>query len=1164
MADDVNIVFNIAEKGFAQVQKNVDDLRRKLEELGVDMKTVQTNLDGIERSSSKASKGMRDTAKSTNESTKAAQDNTKATKDAAEAQDSLASPSLRYALYDVANAYKIMGAALAGVAIYAGVVGAQFESAFTNVARTLQTNTTSAEVDEIRNSLVQLQGQIPLTFSEISEIATIGNQMGIAKESIVDFTGTIARFASVSGLSVDAVSQAFGGFMAQTGLAPKYLENLGASIAKVGIDSNATEAQILSLMKEIAAGATSAGFASDQIVGLSGTLASLQIAPERARGSLTTYFETLNRAVAQGGEDLQHFATITGLTADQLTKMVNAGEGAEVFRRFLEGLGETGGTVEATRALNELGLSQLRVTDTFRRLSTSLNLYDRDQQNANSAFMQGAELQRQYAMTLDDLASQWTIFINGMNSLIDAVSGGAIPTLAKLFAVINNVIFAIVEWLGNNRWVAAIIAFGVAVVGIMGTFILFRGLILAATAAMIGARYAIQQMGGTAIAAMGPMRAFAATMLGVGGGARSAAGGILTLRSAIRLLLASTGVGLLLVLLGEVAGAMFDTGGQADDAALSMAEYNDAMSNLGSVSDDGAQATEGLGNALDGAGGSAETAAKKVRTLVDYVNDLTGVFNRSSDLRFGSQEAMDEITLAWIELNEEAEKYQKTIRTLTADKALKEYWLGIAEMYNDQIRASELREEIAKIDDDLAEAQAGASTELKGNSKAAIENRKTMRNLLGSYEDYVTALASAGASQDQIQKVISVLNKDFQTQAQALGYNGGELLTYQARFSDLSKIVGAMPRDITVTFNPDPALLALNEFFARAEEMSSAAGSNAGGAYGDGFGGGVGDLGWDLEDLIPTSGIERGAQRQGKTWWDKFVGAIKAGDWGRVGKLVTDGVAEAFAPLGKAFADAGDGFVAYWQEQFDEIGQLFSNPGEFLPKWFDEQRQQVEDALAGFGLFVEDFFDGDFTVKTSLAGERAGRASGKSTGDGLKGGLSSALTTGTNPIDTYINNSNRNAWGKGRTIGSNIGGGLSAGLSSALSGLTGGAAAAIKIITGGGFAGGGYTGAGHWLEPAGIVHKGEYVIPKRHVNQSTGLPDANYVASLQRSKSAPKTGYAGGGFVSGGMGNGPIELGPASLGAIISGMNVRLNVGQRELAKATSGGDKSLAWTGSN
>lgn len=47
------------------------------------------------------------------------------------------------------------------------------------------------------------------------------------------------------------------------------------------------------------------------------------------------------------------------------------------------------------------------------------------------------------------------------------------------------------------------------------------------------------------------------------------------------------------------------------------------------------------------------------------------------------------------------------------------------------------------------------------------------------------------------------------------------------------------------------------------------------------------------------------------------------------------------------------------------------------------------------------------------------------------------------------------------------------------------ARAAIKR----GFSTGGFTGRGGKYEPAGIVHKGEYVIPKSMVNQSTGLPE---------------------------------------------------------------------------
>lgn len=44
-----------------------------------------------------------------------------------------------------------------------------------------------------------------------------------------------------------------------------------------------------------------------------------------------------------------------------------------------------------------------------------------------------------------------------------------------------------------------------------------------------------------------------------------------------------------------------------------------------------------------------------------------------------------------------------------------------------------------------------------------------------------------------------------------------------------------------------------------------------------------------------------------------------------------------------------------------------------------------------------------------------------------------------------------------------------------------------------GLSSGGYTGQGDKYDPAGIVHKGEYVVPKEGVDQSTGLPKISWM-----------------------------------------------------------------------
>lgn len=64
----------------------------------------------------------------------------------------------------------------------------------------------------------------------------------------------------------------------------------------------------------------------------------------------------------------------------------------------------------------------------------------------------------------------------------------------------------------------------------------------------------------------------------------------------------------------------------------------------------------------------------------------------------------------------------------------------------------------------------------------------------------------------------------------------------------------------------------------------------------------------------------------------------------------------------------------------------------------------------------------------------------------------------------------------------------------------------VATINGIEFAEGGYTGQGRKYEPAGVVHKGEYVTPKRIVESSAAQPHLRALESM-------RTGYADGGFV---------------------------------------------------
>jgi len=956
-------------------------------------------------------------------------------------------PRLRYALYDIASTAMIVSGAITGVGVAVAALSAQFESAFTDVERTLEPGTKS--VEELREELIGLTREIPVAFTEVSRIATLGNQLGIAGDDVASFTETVARFSAVTGVSVDEAAKAFGAMQFSLGVRASEFENLGAAIALVGRSSVATEPEILSLTREIGVQAHQAGFSAHQVVALAGTLGQLRVPPERARGSLTTYFQTLNQAVAEGGEDLQHFATVTGLAADQLSAMVRQGQGVEVFQRFIQGLGRGSDVVEVTQALDALGLSQLRVSDVFQRLSQSSSEFNRFLGIGAKGYREGAELARQYGLVVDDLASKWQIFLNALSEAGAAVGATLAPTLGAVLEILSRV-FAGISDLAQTPAGAWAVGLTAALAGIVAALSAVVGGAALAGAAVLAMRTAAAELGVTSLLSAGGVRALVASFLGLEAGATRAAVGL----RIFRLALISTGIGAAIAALGFLIGLFVDfegtilsveqpihfvidaivglgkaiayTGRNLVQFLQSIPLIGEAFKGIPLISDKGIEnffnsagalahhnfnkwanearkardatadfeeANYDFADSFGDIADAADTAAQEVRTLVDYANDLGGVFKRAFDIRFGPQQGLDSITSGWSTIakniaaaRDEMAQYRIELGQLAADRAIKQYWLMVAENYGDTLRAQKLRAELAELDGKQADiqkklnaAQAKTNKTLTGNSDAAVENRAEILGLVTNYQNYLQALAASGASQEDLQRESARLRAEFVQQATRMGYNRTEVEKYAVAFDDMRIAIQNVPRNITVSADTRPAFQALNEFLAQA--------------------------------------------------------AAK-----------------------KATID---------------IGGLFKNTG------YQDGQVYAADWRSGFRAYIN------------------------------KGG-------GIQFIDQR-----------------------------------GGRVASVQA-----FADGGYTGRGGKYDVAGLVHKGEYVVPKKYVDQRTGLPYASAFNALTRGP-AGQTGYAGGGFVQPprviNAGGGQIEsFGPMAYQQLMSALRQIITIDGQVVAQSTS------------
>lgn len=279
---------------------------------------------------------------------------------------------------------------------------------------------------------------------------------------------------------------------------------------------------------------------------------------------------------------------------------------------------------------------------------------------------------------------------------------------------------------------------------------------------------------------------------------------------------------------------------------------------------------DGFADSLDGVG----DAAKEVRTLVDYANDLRSVFSRAFDIRFSAGTTLDAITSSFISMREATEESARNIRSLKAeisglqsDLSIQQYFLGIAVEYGDAKRAEAIQANIAKLQADLADKQAALteeqaknSRELTGNTKAAIENRSTITGLVAQYQAHIQALAASGMEQGALAAATEQLRQDFIAQATQLGYNQDELAIYTQAFDDVRVAIENVPRDINVDADTDPAIQALKEFLALAAASRAEVPVTASNGFGTG-------RQWGNE-------FGQGAQTAMQQWWNSQGGAL--------------------------------------------------------------------------------------------------------------------------------------------------------------------------------------------------------------------------------------------------------------------------------------------------
>lgn len=1033
----------------------------------------------------------------------------------------------RYASYDMASSLLTVSAAIAGVGAAALISYAQQEKAYSSVERILAGDGLGTqEIENLRQELYALSETVPVAFSELSEIASFGAALDISANDLDEFSSVVARFTALTGTDAETAGKSLARIFQYTKESSPSLrqgeefEQLGSAIVRLGNISISTEADVLQFAQAISPLGRRAGVSAEQVLAMATATSSFaSINVEGAGSAFSRVFAIIERSTAMGGEQLEAFAEMSGMSASQFQQAWGEDAGG-AFNRVLEGLNKD--IPNLTLNMDELGIRNERDKRVIRALAINYKDYARYMDEANTSVAEGTYLGESYAFIADDLASKWQTFLNTLQNTGAAIGGVIAPAFSGLLAAVSGLLQGLGDFASSpfGGWVVRIAA-GIA--GMVAAWAAWRGAIALATASTLAFRTATAFIGSPSIRQ--GASTLAASITGVGVAAQGATGKVTAFGAASAAAGGAAGVGRFRRGLAGIVGFLGGPWGLA--LGVGAAVFGSALAQMDAAA---REARAGIIDALNGVKDGVDVIGATVKTnddaLVNFFLGFEGGAEASSDLENALRNVSDVAPIlagefrGLIPMGNEVSKALGG--TSGSSTELVTNLRTLAESFNDMADdpaklTSSLLELANQYDWTTRDGLAFART-LDQDAQNALESYGRQLGLTGDKQSVLTQLFqnsgdAARAASDGTDIATASL-AEAEDQAAALAGELDELI---------ESFLGLETGAATVQKAQDDLSRAFNKAKESADELQGS--------------------GRSLGDILTATDDDAAAFRD--TLFDMEEKA----------RIAAVRVREHGGSVEEAEAKYEEGRKAL----IDLITQM-DIPKEKAQEWADAMFRSSED-INGDLQAISDQIDvtnkGDVSIDADLKDRKFYDKERKvrNSADGLDRRIirpsvdlyTDALYNALRAAQSAINSI------QGKTVE-----------------LTVVQTQIHRSIEETGrpelwrhtYASGGYTGPGGKYEPAGIVHKGEYVIPKSMVNQATGLPFADALGKLTRGHNSG-AGYANGGYVRGHSvttEQGPVDLSAASLQALARLIPTQLVANGRVLASVNSSeNEKSTA-----
>jgi TP901 family phage tail tape measure protein len=679
----------------------------------------------------------------------------------------------------------------------------QWESAWTGVAKVV--DGTPEQMEALEGELRSLATTLPQTHAEIAGVAAAAGQLGIAREDISEFTQVMVAMGVSTDIASEDAAMGMARLMNIMQTAPADVQRLGSAIVGLGNDGASTESEILNMALRIAGAGKTVGMTEAEVLGFASALASVGIEAESGGSSVSTAMIKISEAVSEGGESLEQFAAVAGLSADEFASKFRSSPAA-AMDLFVQGLGRiqsSGGDVFAT--LKQLGMSDIQLRDAMLRLAGAGDLLTESLATGNDAWRENSALMEEALRRYGTAESQIGVARNQLTEMGIQLGETLLPIIndfllagSGFFAWFNDLSPAVKEF---------VVQLGLAatVIGLVGGAALMAAPKLAALSVSLGA------MGGGTAKAAGTALGGILRVMGGPWGLVIGAGAAVIGKFAMEQAEAKGRVEALTNSLDAQTGAVTDNTRvlianeleqrgvieTANDLGVSLATMVDAIEGdpaaMQAVNDAIARRREELIELA----GTSEANLTEIDAERGALTHLQEVMGGVSD---ETQEAIDQ-KQRQIELQEGAT--DSTKQEASATQILAEQ-LGIATDQVDEATAAsqEFDAALQALRDTMfgsKDAQAaltlevGRATEafeengnsLDVNSEAGALNHQAVMGLIAANHELISAEAESGATAEELAGITDDLRGDFINLMKQAGFSEEAIQEYADAFDEI-------------------------------------------------------------------------------------------------------------------------------------------------------------------------------------------------------------------------------------------------------------------------------------------------------------------------------------------------------------------------------------------